>query len=82
MTLEERRQLEVLTHAVNDLNVKVTQGLTELKTELKSYPQVKDQVFTNKDRITQLKTAGGVTVAILTLLITAVGAVASVAALQ
>ncbi len=78
MTLEERRQLEVLTGAVNDLNVKVTQGLTELKTELKSYPQVKDQVFSNKDRITELKTAGVVTVGIMTLLITAVGAIAAI----
>ena len=78
MTVEERRQLQVLTDAVNNLEVKVTEGLTELKTELRSYPQVKDQVYTNKDRITQLKTAGVVSVGILSLLITAVGTIAAI----
>lgn len=56
MTAAEKNQLVKLEDAVQLFEKKVIERLTRIETNLESYPEIKTQVYANKENISKVKT--------------------------
>jgi len=55
MTAEEKIEIKELSKAINEFKLTVTKALAVIDTTLKSYPEVKHQVYENKESISKVK---------------------------
>lgn len=78
MTAEDRKVLKELTDNIGKLKDAFIAHKATIDTTLRSYPEVKKQVYDNKLAISNIWTSGKVVTTLLSLALLAVGAIAAI----